>query len=162
MPLAADVIAALIDRHAAPLALWIAGRCNDADDVVQEAFCRLAASDSLPEQPAAWLYRVARNLAINQRLSHQRRIRRHEAKAKPESYSVDPAKGLIAADALAALSQLDNDLREVIVARIWGQLTFDGIAQLLEISTATASRRYQRALEQIRRKLNDVKPSLSK
>lgn len=162
MPLAAADLADLIDRHATPLALWVAGRCSDADDVVQEAFCRLAASEPPPEQPVAWLYRVARNLAFNQRLSQQRRETRHEQIARPESYHADPAAGLIAADAIEAINQLPPDDREVLVARIWGQLTFEAIGELCEISTATASRRYQRALEQLRRQFNHVEPSTTK
>ena len=46
-----------------------------------------------------------------------------------------------------------NELREVLVARIWGQLSFEEIAGLCHISAATAWRRYQAALDALRSRL---------
>jgi DNA-directed RNA polymerase specialized sigma24 family protein len=45
-------------------------------------------------------------------------------------------------------------LREVIVARIWGGLTFDEIAQLVGCSLPTAHRRYQTGLTELRTRLD--------
>lgn len=119
--------------------------------MVQEAFCRLAILDPVPEETIAWLYRVARNLAENQRVSgHRRRVREQQV-AAAEAIEVDPAERLQVDEVLAAVMQLDDPLREVVTARIWGQLNFEEIGTLCGISTATASRRYRDALDQLRK-----------
>ena len=130
-----------------------------AEDVVQEAFCRLAVQDPPPEQPVAWLYRVVRNLAETQRLSGRRRRFREKQVAAGESVNADPAERLSVDEAVNAVMQLDAPLREVVTARIWGQLTFEEIGVLCNISTATASRRYRNALEQLRKLMSVPCPS---
>ncbi len=154
MPLSAEQIAALIERHAVPLSIWIGRRCRAADDVVQEAFCRLAVADPPPERPVAWLYRAARNLAANQRVAGRRRRNREERAAVAEAIDDDPLERLIADEMLTSVLRLDVPLREVVTARIWGQLSFEEIGTLCGISTATASRRYREALEQLHKLLS--------
>ena len=156
MPLKAAQLAGLIETHAAALRLWIRRRCEASEDVVQDAFCRLAVEEPAPENPAAWLYRVCRNLAEKQRLSDQRRRQREATRSLPEASAINPTGGLELAEALEAVDELSDDLREVLIARIWGQLSLEEVAGLCGISTATAFRRYQSALEQLRSKLLPV------
>ena len=155
MPLAAEQIAALIERHAVPLAIWIGHREGWADDVVQEAFCRLATAEPPPERMVPWLYRVAWNLAQTERLASRRRRSRERRAAAGEAVRDDPLEQLIADEVLASLLQLDKPLREVVTARIWGGLTFDEIGKLCGTSAATALRRYRDALAQLHRILSD-------
>jgi RNA polymerase sigma-70 factor (ECF subfamily) len=154
MTLSAELIAALIERHAVPLRIWIGRRCLGAEDVVQEAFCRLAVAEPPPEHVVAWLYRSARNLAENQRVAARRRRSREKGAAAAEAVRDDPSERLIADEVLTSVLRLEDPLREVVTARIWGQLTFEEIGTLCGISTATASRRYRDALEQLHRLLS--------
>jgi RNA polymerase sigma-70 factor (ECF subfamily) len=48
------------------------------------------------------------------------------------------------------LSRLPDEQREVVVARIWGDLSFEEIARVLEKSQATVWRQYQAALMSLR------------
>lgn len=153
MPLDAAQLAQLIDSQAGSLRLWVRARCASPEDVVQDAFCRLAVEDPPPRQPIAWLYRVCRNLAEKQRLSDRRRIRRERARAQTEASLIELGDPLELDETLIAVNQLDNDLREVLVARIWGQMSFEEIAGLCHISAATAWRRYQAALDALRSRL---------
>ena len=153
MPLDAARLAQLIESQAGSLRLWVRSRCASPDDVVQEAFCRLAVVDPPPQQPVAWLYRVCRNLAEKQRLSDLRRRRRERATAQTEASSIGYGDSLELEETLAAVNLLDHELREVLVARIWGRLSFEEIAGLCRISAATAWRRYQAALEALRARL---------
>jgi RNA polymerase sigma factor (sigma-70 family) len=154
MPLTAEQIAALVERHAVPLQIWAGRKCLTAEDVVQEAFCRIAVLDPPPEHPAAWLYRVVRNLAENQRISGRRRRAREMRAAAVEAVCNDPTERLIADEVLDAVLKLDDPLRAVVTARIWGGFTFDEIGDLCSISTATASRHYREALDQLRKRMN--------
>ena len=53
-----------------------------------------------------------------------------------------------------ALAKLPIELREVIVAHLWGGLTFEQIGELSESSAATAHRRYVAGLTELRTRLN--------
>jgi RNA polymerase sigma factor (sigma-70 family) len=153
MPLPATQLAELIDSQAAALELWIGSRCDAPDDVVQEAFCRLAAAEPAPDNPVGWLYRVCRNLAEKQRRSDARRRRRELSRAEEQQPGGKAADPLELAEMLVAVERLDGDLREVLVARVWGQLSLEEVGRLCGVSTATAHRRYQSALETLRSQL---------
>jgi len=154
MPLPANQMSALISQHAVPLQLWSSQRCLDSENAVQEAFCRLAVQDPPPAKPVVWLYRVVRNLAEKQRLSSRRRRSREIQVAVRESTSINLDADLDAATAVTTIERLSDELREVLVARLWSQLTFEEIGELCDISIATASRRYRDAIEQLRQHLN--------
>jgi RNA polymerase sigma factor (sigma-70 family) len=159
MPLDALTLAELIHCQAASLRLWIARRCTAPEDVVQEAFCRLAAADPPPDQPVAWLYRVCRNLAERQRTSDERRTRREVARAPAEATHLDPAAAIEQAEMVAAVDGLPAELREVVIARVWGQLSLEEVGRLCQISTATACRRYAAALDRLRKQLDPAEKS---
>jgi DNA-directed RNA polymerase specialized sigma24 family protein len=61
---------------------------------------------------------------------------------------------LDASAAAAALERLSVDEREVIVARIWGGLTFEQIAVVTGISSSSAHRLYIAGLTALRERLN--------
>jgi RNA polymerase sigma-70 factor (ECF subfamily) len=56
-------------------------------------------------------------------------------------------------EATKLLAELPLEQREVIVARIWGGLTFEEIAELVNCSLPTAHRRYQTGLIGLRERL---------
>ena len=57
-------------------------------------------------------------------------------------------------ETIEAVESLEGELREVLVARIWGRMSLEEIGALCGISIATAHRRYRAALEALRHKLN--------
>ena len=153
MPIDPEQLGGLIATQAACVQLWVRSRCSSGEDVVQEAFCRLATQDPPPDNPVAWLYRVCRNLAEKQRLSDKRRRQREDLWTRSATGSHTPADPLELEETLVAVRQLTDDLREVLVARIWGQLSLEEVGRLCGISTATAFRRYEAALKELRVKL---------
>jgi RNA polymerase sigma-70 factor (ECF subfamily) len=150
MPLDAVELTELIESQAVCLQLWVRSRCAAWEDVVQEAFCRLAVQEPPPDKPVSWLYRVCRNLAEKQRLSDHRRRQRERTHAKSEVTSNDGPDSQDVEDILAAVEMLSTDRREVLVARIWGQLSLEEIGALCGISASTAFRRYEAALKELR------------
>lgn len=154
MPLDASQLADLIQQHAAALRWWVRWRSASYEDVVQEAFCRLAEADPPPDRPVAWLYAVCRNLSEKQRRSDGRRRNREEVQARPEALHADPSAALELAETLEQLESLDHELREAVVLRIWGNLTFEEAAALCGTSAATAYRRYQAGLQALKQKLD--------
>jgi RNA polymerase sigma-70 factor (ECF subfamily) len=145
----------LIDDHAAALVLYAAQWCCAPDDVVQEAFLHLAGQRHMPDNGVAWLYRVVRNRAISAGRSEQRR-RRHETGAAantPRWLAASEGAALDARAAAEALQGLPVELREPLVAHLWGGLPFERIGALMGVSTSTAHRRYLEGLATLRERL---------
>ena len=160
-----ELLASLIDRHAAALVLFARQWCATPDDVVQTAFVKLSGRDSALPNHVPWLFKVVRNAAIDAGRSDRRR-RKYEAAAAGQSRSWfepgdDPA-GLDAATATAALADLPGDVREVVVAHLWGGLTFIEIADAIGSSPATCHRRYTAGLDRLRELLRVPCPKTAK
>lgn len=147
-------IADLIDAHAPALLLYARQLCGSAEDVVQEAFLKLAALRESPTEVVSWLYRVVRNGALDASKSQRRRRQREQAVARSVRWFVEPeVDGLDAELAASAMKELPVDEREIIVAHLWGGLTFEQIAALAGTSASTAFRRYQAGIAKLRKRL---------
>ena len=154
-PVGPELLAWVLDHHGAALELYDRQLCDAAEDVVQESLIRLAGERRRPDDPVAWLYRVVRNKAISASRSARRRKRREAkvAERRPAWFarSADDAIDAEAVtDALEALPPAD---REVVVARVWGGLSFQQIGRLIGASDSTAHRRYEAALSRLRQKM---------
>jgi len=153
--MAPELIGRLIDVHAAALTLYARQWCAAPEDVVQEAFVKLAALVTSPPHVVPWLYTVVRNGALSAARADRRR-QKHEAKAAarlPAWFVPAEPPGLDAAAAAAAMAELPLDEREVIVAHLWGGLTFEQVGRLTGSSSATAYRRYAAGLTALRNRL---------
>jgi len=114
-----DLLGNLLDQHAAALELYARQWCDVPEDVVQDAFLKLAALRVLPENPAAWLFRVVRNGAIDAGQAARRRKRYETAAAtwSPPWFEADPDERPGAVDPEQAASELQAlpiDKREII------------------------------------------------
>lgn len=132
-----------------------------ADDAVQEAFVSLIAQAQPPRNPAAWMYRAVRNAAIDSARSAGRRRRREQtvAESRREWFVADPAAAVDARIAEQALRRLKSEHREVVVLRIWGDLPFAEIADVLNLGVSTVHDRYKTALGQLRSALEQPCPT---
>ena len=150
-----EMLGSLIDAHSAALELFASQWSRAPADVVQEAFVELARQRQRPDNLVAWLYRVVRHRAYDERRAESRRRRREGvAAAEPESWFRPTGKEeIVPQDATQALRSLPDELREVVVAHIWCGLTFEQICEMMQTSAATALRRQQEALSLLRRRL---------
>src|SRR5262249_49160259 len=119
----------------------------------QTAFLKLVRLSTPPDNLLPWLYRVVRNGAIDASRASRRRQKYEAAAAEraPHWFApTDDPTGLDARAAAEALKELPVDTREIIVAHLWGGLTFEEIAQAVGSSAATCYRRYAAGLNQLR------------
>ena len=127
----------------------------DAEDIVQEAFVRFwRRQHSIKNR--ALLYSAVRSAALDRLRSEQRRARREAAVARDGAEQVEPsfAAGDEGQQLLAAaVERLPNEQREVVIMKIWNELTFAEIANILEISQNTAASRYRYALGALKKAL---------
>ncbi|HXD87137.1 MAG TPA: sigma-70 family RNA polymerase sigma factor [Urbifossiella sp.] len=157
-----EQVADLVDRYAAALTLYARQWCACPEDVVQTAFLKMVRLTTPPDNLLPWLYRVVRNGAIDASRAARRR-QKYEAAAADQADqwftpSDDPS-GLDARTAAEALAKLPAETREIIVAHLWGGLTFEQIAQTVASSAATCYRRYAAGLEVLRQQLGAVCPT---
>jgi RNA polymerase sigma factor (sigma-70 family) len=150
-----EILTRLLDEHGAALVLYAQQWCETPEDVVQEAFLALVRQSALPENIVGWLYRVVRNEAINASRTSRRRTKRETAAAGRNEpwFQITLDDRLDADEAARAMRQLPIEERETMVARLWGGLSFDEIAQLTGSSTSTVHRWYQAGLNTLRERL---------
>jgi RNA polymerase sigma factor (sigma-70 family) len=152
-PIDAKELGRLLDEHGSALALYAAQWTDSPDDCVQESLVALARQMPSPEHVIAWLYRVVKHRALNDARSDQRR-RERESRAMAERLGGKETQSAFDVDdaiaAVDALVQLESDERELVVMRIWGNLTYEEIGAVLNMSIATSYRKYERALTKLR------------
>ena len=154
-------LAELIAHHSPALVLFARQRCDGPEDVVQEAFCALAAQRTTPDDPAAWLFRTVRNRSLDVGKAERRRKRREAVVGGSVSWFVEPrVHGLEAAEAVQALKALPDKQREVIVLRLWSDLTLEQVAATVGCSVSTAYRRYEAGLALLRQTLGESCPKM--
>jgi RNA polymerase sigma factor (sigma-70 family) len=150
----ANSLGRLYREHAPALRLYARQWPEGGEDLVQDAFVKLAQQSPAPAQPLPWLYCVIRNRAFAvHRAAHRRRGREGAASIR-EAWFASADDHLDAQHAAQLLAGLTLELREVMVARVWGGLTFEEIAQLVGCSLPTAHRRYQTGLAELRTRLD--------
>jgi RNA polymerase sigma-70 factor (ECF subfamily) len=127
----------------------------DAEDIVQEAFVRFWRRNH-NIQNRGLLYATVRSIALDRIRGDSRRARREAVAVADADQSVEPQfqfedesqKALV-----RALDGLPKDQREVLVMKIWNELTFAEIGQALGVSQNTAASRYRYALAALRKTL---------
>jgi RNA polymerase sigma-70 factor (ECF subfamily) len=148
-----------LDRHGPALVLlarqWATCRA-DAEDIVQEAVVSCWRSRQRIDDPAAYLFRCVRHRALDSLRSRRRQERRELAVARPEAeplfdMPIEQDERRLAIE--AALRGLPASQAEVLVMKVWGELTFPQIASALEISVNTVASRYRYALARLREAL---------
>lgn len=148
----ANFLAAAVERHAAALTLYARQWTAAPEDVVQEAFVKLARLQTSPEPVAPWLFRAVRNAALSAARSEQRR-KRHESRAaqrKPAWFVAPDETVLDAATVTKWLQALPAEQREVITLHLWGGLSFADIGAVMDCSASSVHRSYQAGLESLR------------
>jgi RNA polymerase sigma-70 factor (ECF subfamily) len=155
-----ESLARLLDDHGAALVLYARQWCAAPEDVVQEALVKLVGQKPRPDNLVAWLYKVVRNAALSTARTERRR-RQHEAVAAAQTPGwFVPSGGdrLDAGTAAAALEALPLAQREIIIAHLWGGLTFEQIADVAGVPASTAHRWYLAGLTALRERLGTPCP----
>ena len=156
-PGAFEEIVRLYQRRVYAVALRIVRAHDVADDVTQEAFLRAWRSlerFELGRPFGPWVCRIAANLAVN----HVRSPRAREeglpdAHAETQAREPGPLGQLLDAEGArvleAALDQLPQDQRAVLVLRAVEELSYAEIAEALALSPGTVMSRLFRARERL-------------
>lgn len=121
----------------------------DAEDIVQDAFLKIASTTSSVQNPKAYLYRVVTNSCIN---LQRRKSRFQPIEPKiPSQNSSDEYEAREEQQRIARLlSKLPDKQAEVIRLHIHANLKFTEIAEVLEIPVTTVKSRFTSGIERLK------------
>jgi RNA polymerase sigma-70 factor (ECF subfamily) len=151
----AEAMEELYGRHRGPIlrfALRMTGEPAAAEDVFQETFVHFFRRLDRYEprgQLAAYLYRIARSFALDEKAA-ARRERGKALRPSPSAPEEGGDREALAGRAEQALQDLPPQLREVAVLRLYEDLDYARIAEIQGVSEATARSRMRYALEALR------------
>ena len=156
----AEAFAELMRRYAGLVygtCLRVLGNRTQSEDVTQECFFELAdRSDRIRGSLPAWLHCVAVRRSRNCVRGQTRRERRERVAAAvraSESAGDRPTWHDVAPHMDAALETLPKELRDVLIRHFIQGKTQPEIADSLGVNQSTVSRRLQRGVELLRKKL---------
>lgn len=159
-----EVFGELVNRYEAKMQRYarrFLSRPDEVDDLVQDVFIKVyeniqSFNPSMRFSP--WIYRVAHNIFVNEL---KRKSRYGLASFDPDViFSILPAKETADERALglersvemeAALNQLSQKYREVLILHYYEELSYQEISDILQIPVTTVGVRINRA----RNKLKD-------
>jgi RNA polymerase sigma-70 factor (ECF subfamily) len=130
----------------------IVGQSETAQDLTQEVFLRVSRAQVPDADPAgrrAWVFRIARNLALNHVRDRRRRV-----ELMPPADGAEPATQELSVaihQALEALQPLDRD---VFLLREAAGLSYDEIAAACDLSVEAVRARLHRSRLQLRSALD--------
>lgn len=130
-----------------------------AEDIVADTFIKalehISSFDPNKGSAASWLYRIARNTLVDQYRSHKKTT------AFPEDFDVADTADLkthienrdMLRNVETALEKLSEREREIIILRVWDELSYKEISEVLGKSEASLKMAASRALKALRTQL---------
>jgi len=161
-------LSVLFEKHQSDLRRLIARKFkknqHDAEDIVQDAFHNILRADNLEtlENPKAYLYQTASNLALNrirkQRL-HQQYLAGMQMDANSEIDEVSPERRVLAGRDLQrleqALEQLPHKYRHTFLLSRVQDKSYREISEQLNISESTVEKHIIKVLKYLRDQLSE-------
>lgn len=163
-----DAFAQLVQTHQKPvynLCLRMVSNPSDAEDLAQEAFVKAWRGLRFYKHEAAfstWLYRLTSNVCIDFLRKQKRQntisltdedeqeLEIPDAEPMPEELLLHREKQQAVA---AAMSRLEEEYRLALTLRVVDDLTYEQIAEVLDIKVGTVKSRIARARERLRKNL---------
>jgi RNA polymerase sigma-70 factor (ECF subfamily) len=156
----------LYDDHAPALfgyLLSLTRHETDTRDLLQDVFCKIAANPGLLDSvrdPRSFLLRLAHNQMIDS-------IRRRNAREKINSQlttdsaelfapATNPDEDTFRRQVATALAELPSEQRAILHLKLWEGMTFETIAEVLNIPLNTAASRYRYGLDKMRARLRPL------
>ena len=141
------------------------GNASDAEDVTSQVFMKAFEAYSRFEprhaSPAAWLFQIARNAALDHHRRAGRLQRTERALAREPAPSVDPGavvqERMLYRELMEAVARLPDRHREVIGLRHSG-LSFQEVGGVMGCSEDAAKMLYHRAVKALRAAVPEETP----
>lgn len=140
-------------------AFFLTKNKENAEDIVSEVFIRFMNHSDNVESEKNWMMRVARNEIYN-KFKKERYVEisedevNEDIKDEDETFDEKLINEEVKAEIIKQLDKLDDRTKEVIVFRIWEELKFSQIADILGEKETTVKLRFYRGIEEIKNNMN--------
>lgn len=154
---ALDELYGLLGRELFGLALWRCRRREDAADVVQDVFLRLAGTGAdlrAVRDPRAYLLAMTRRAAVDRMTGAALQTEELHA-SLVEARAEDPERAFDARRVSHLLGELPAEQREVLYLHHFLGLSFGEIGRVVGVSRFTAASRHRLGLRRLRRLLGE-------
>ncbi len=159
-----DWLADLYDAHALALYAFVLNLTRspaESADILHDLFLKLARDEKRLRRLAvqkSYLFTMAHRAVIDAARRRQARDRRHEAAAaEPVTlFQPGPDQEMLATETSRALAELPWEQRAVVHLKLWEDLTFAEIAEVLDIPPNTAASRYRYGVDKMRQRLRSL------
>jgi RNA polymerase sigma-70 factor (ECF subfamily) len=145
-------------------AFWVLRRADDASDITQEVFLKVAERRDEYDPKFkffSWIYRIAINESLNL-LRHNRRETLDDNIDLPAPDSACPERQLgdaqLSERIRSAMMSMTVDDRVVLSLRHFSECSYEAIAQILELDEKTVKSRLFESRQRLRRLLADLGP----
>ena len=130
----------------------ITGSKESAEDITHDVFVKLFTSPPAPsvQNIRAWIFRMARNLAIDALRKKAYIAEEDESAAVEDAYSHLHLR----MDLESAIGKLPCDEREILTLHLNAELGFKDIAGIVGLSLPATYRKYRKALKHMQQELN--------
>jgi RNA polymerase sigma-70 factor (ECF subfamily) len=157
----------LVIRYQKPLfnaAFWIVRRVEDANDVIQEVFLKVA--ERLNEYDPqfkffSWIYRIAVNESLNMLRRNRREETLDEGHDLPAEDSANPERQVgdaqLSGRIRGALMHMPADDRMVLSLRHFSECSYQQIGQILQVDEKTVKSRLFEARQRLRGMLGELR-----
>lgn len=135
-------------------ALAITRNKATAEDIVHEALIAVASLKEAPVDQAAYLYRVVRNKALHSIKQANRMVQMEEDYLEEES-STGPEQETLIQQIKQHMGSLSLDQQQVLILKLFEDMTFDDIARIMEASPNTVASWYRRGLVKLKELMNE-------
>jgi RNA polymerase sigma-70 factor (ECF subfamily) len=143
-------------------AFWVLRRADDASDITQEVFLKVAERPDEYDPKFkffSWIYRIAINESLNL-LRHNRRETLDDNIDLPAPDSACPEQQLgnaqLSERIRSAMMTMTVDDRVVLSLRHFSECSYEAIAQILELDEKTVKSRLFESRQRLRRLLADL------
>jgi RNA polymerase sigma-70 factor (ECF subfamily) len=156
-------LADLYDAHASALYAFVLNLTRSpaaSEDILHDLFLKVARDERrfrTLAQPKSYLFAMAHRAVIDAVRRTETRQRRHETADEPAAlFQPDPDHAFFQAEVAGAMAELPVEQRAVVHLKLWENLTFEQIAEALDISANTAASRYRYAIDKMRERLRST------
>lgn len=126
-----------------------------AEDVVLDALLAVSQLQQAPNDLTAYVFRTVRNKALHNR-KHARRFQTETELAEfVDTRAQTPEQQIFAAQVISHLEQLEPNQQQVLIMKLFGDLTFQEIAEITASNPNTVASWYRRGLAALKETLHE-------
>jgi len=146
---ALSVIYGEMSRRIFSLAYTVTGNYCDAEDALQNTMIDITRScrEYRGGSVGAWIMTITRHNALDV----VRKRREGEAELCEAEASAEENDAFAAVEAMDMLSVLSDDEKQIVLLRLYQEMTYREIAAVMGIKVFAAQKRYQRAISKLKK-----------